>query len=99
MVNAGIYVVSPSALDFIPEDDYYDMPDLIQSLIDQRKKVETYQIDGEWQDNLYQHPMITYARTHDNLIITPHIGGVTYESQEMAFSAAAQKLVDYFMKK
>jgi len=56
-------------------------------------------IDGEWQDNLYEHPMIAYARTHDNLIITPHIGGVTYESQEMAFSAAAQKLVDYFMEK
>ena len=56
-------------------------------------------IDGEWQDNLHEHPMITYARTHDNLIITPHIGGVTYESQEMAFSAAAQKLRDYFAKK
>lgn len=50
MVNAGIYVVSPSALDFVPKDEYYDMPDLIQSLIDQGRKVEIYHIDGEWQD-------------------------------------------------
>lgn len=25
-------------------------------------------------------PLITYAREHDNLLITPHIGGATYES-------------------
>ena len=55
-------------------------------------------IDGEWQENLREHPMIAYARAHDNLIITPHIGGVTYESQDMALSASAQKLKDYFTK-
>ena len=53
-------------------------------------------INGEWQENLYEHPMIAYARTHDNLVITPHVGGVTYESQEMAYSAAAHKLKDFF---
>ena len=53
-------------------------------------------IDGEWQDNLHAHPMIAYARSHENLVITPHIGGVTYESQEMAYLAAAEKLRDYF---
>ena len=45
--------------------------------------------------DLIQHPLIQFRRQHDNLIITPHVGGVTYESQEMAFSAAAQKLVDF----
>lgn len=53
-------------------------------------------IEGEWQENLLEHPMIKYSREHDNLIITPHIGGVTYESQEMAFLQAALKLKDYF---
>jgi len=52
-------------------------------------------IVGEWRDDLADHPLITYSRTHENLIITPHIGGVTYESQEMAFRQAAQKLADY----
>ena len=55
-------------------------------------------IESEWRDDLIQHPMIAYARSHENLVITPHIGGVTYESQEMAYSAAAEKLVEFFKK-
>jgi D-3-phosphoglycerate dehydrogenase len=51
-------------------------------------------IDGEWLDTLADHPLIAYSRSHDNLIITPHIGGVTVESQEMAYSAAARKLIE-----
>ncbi|MFA5865436.1 MAG: NAD(P)-dependent oxidoreductase [Phycisphaerae bacterium] len=53
-------------------------------------------LDGEWNDNLAEHPLIVYSRSHENLIITPHIGGVTYESQEMAYTATAQKLVEFF---
>lgn len=52
-------------------------------------------IEGEWRDDLLAHPLIAYARSHENLIITPHVGGVTYESQAMAYVAAAQKLVEY----
>ncbi len=33
--------------------------------------------DPSW---LQRHPLAIYARTHDNLIITPHIGGATSES-------------------
>jgi len=50
LINAGVYVVSPSALDIIPVDTFYNMTDLIQALIDQNRKVETYYIDGKWQD-------------------------------------------------
>lgn len=50
LVNAGIYIVSPSALDIITKGDFFDMPDLIQTLIDQGRKVETYYIEGKWQD-------------------------------------------------
>lgn len=52
-------------------------------------------IDGEWRHDLRQHPLIEYARTHGNLVITPHVGGVTFESQAMAYAAAARKLYDY----
>jgi D-3-phosphoglycerate dehydrogenase / 2-oxoglutarate reductase len=52
-------------------------------------------IDGEWRKDLAEHPLIVYARSHHNLIITPHVGGVTFESQEMAFDAAATMLADY----
>jgi len=53
-------------------------------------------IEGEWREDLSQHPLIAYERMHPNLIITPHLGGVTYESQEMAYKAAAEKLVAFF---
>jgi D-3-phosphoglycerate dehydrogenase len=52
-------------------------------------------VEGEWREDLDRHPLITYARNHGNLVITPHLGGVTYEAQELAYSAAARKLAAY----
>lgn len=52
-------------------------------------------IEGEWRDDLDRHPLLEYARTHGNLVITPHVGGVTFESQAMAYTAAARKLCDF----
>jgi phosphoglycerate dehydrogenase-like enzyme len=49
-------------------------------------------IDGEWRTDLDQHPLIRYANTHENLVISPHVGGVTYESQRMAYTHTAKKL-------
>jgi len=49
-------------------------------------------IDGEWRTDLDQHPLIRYANAHENLVITPHVGGVTYESQRMAYTHTAKKL-------
>lgn len=54
-------------------------------------------IDGEWRQDLAEHPLIRYARTHENLVITPHIGGVTYESQELAYARIVAKLADYLV--
>ena len=56
-------------------------------------------IDGEWRDDLDRHPLIAYARDHDNCVITPHVGGVTFESQAMAYGHAARMLVEYFKKR
>lgn len=39
--------------------------------------------------------LIAYAKTHDNLLITPHIGGNTKESLEKSEVFVAQKLVEY----
>jgi NDP-sugar pyrophosphorylase family protein len=50
LANAGIYVVSPSALDIAPKGEFYNMTDLIQALVDQNRKVELFHIIGEWQD-------------------------------------------------
>jgi D-3-phosphoglycerate dehydrogenase len=53
-------------------------------------------IDGEWRDDLDRHPLIRYANEHDNLVITPHIGGVTWESQARAYERIVQTLVRFF---
>ncbi len=52
-------------------------------------------IDGEWNNNLKTHPLIQYANENENLIISPHIGGVTYESQKMTLEFIIRKLIDF----
>jgi D-3-phosphoglycerate dehydrogenase len=51
-------------------------------------------IHGEWSD-LRRHPLIAYARKHDNLVIVPHLGGTTFESQAMSLRHIAEKLSDF----
>jgi D-3-phosphoglycerate dehydrogenase len=48
-------------------------------------------IDGEW-GCVNTHPMVEFARCHDNLLISPHIGGVSYEAQQMAVEYTALQL-------
>lgn len=49
-------------------------------------------IDGEWRHDLDQHPLIAYAREHDNLVITPHVSGATFESQRAVAAHTVAKL-------
>lgn len=52
-------------------------------------------ITDEWSDNLENHPVIRYAARHRNLIVSPHIGGSTYETNHDARMFTARKLVTY----
>lgn len=52
-------------------------------------------IDGEWRNDLDRHPLILYAREHQNLVISPHIGGVAVEAQKAAIERIALKLKSY----
>ena len=49
-------------------------------------------IDGEWNADLASHPLLAYARTHRNLVVSPHTGGVTFESQQQVYEHIAAKL-------
>jgi NDP-sugar pyrophosphorylase family protein len=49
-VSMGIYVFEPSALEFIPKNQYLDFPDLVLKMIQARKRVLGYRFDGYWQD-------------------------------------------------
>ena len=52
-------------------------------------------IDGEWMENKVSHPLIQYSLKNDNLLITPHIGGATYESIYGARIFMANRIYDY----
>lgn len=52
-------------------------------------------IDGEWLDDIGTHPLVRHARTHDNLLISPHIGGATNESIYDARLFMARKVANY----
>ena len=56
-------------------------------------------IDGEWRSDIAQHPLIQYATNHQNLVISPHIGGVTYESQRMAYARTVEVILNFLREK
>jgi dTDP-glucose pyrophosphorylase len=49
-INSGIYMLSPETLSFIPDDSFYDMPELIDSMIANQKTVKSFRFDGYWTD-------------------------------------------------
>lgn len=51
---------------------------------------------GELDMRLQYHPLLEYALNNNNLIITPHIGGCTYESTRKTELFLAEKLLDHF---
>jgi NDP-sugar pyrophosphorylase family protein len=49
-VNAGIYVLEPETLDYVPENEFFDMPDLFKRLIDHGKSATVFPVREYWQD-------------------------------------------------
>ena len=54
-------------------------------------------IDGEWlaTRELYEHPLVDYSRNHNNLLISPHIGGATIESINGSRLFIAKKVANF----
>lgn len=49
-VSAGMYVLSPQALDFVPHDHYFDMPSLFDAMIKAGLYTRCHNVDGYWLD-------------------------------------------------
>ncbi|EDZ63213.1 nucleotidyl transferase [Sulfurimonas gotlandica GD1] len=49
-VNAGIYMLSPSTLEFIPNNEFFDMPTLFDNLIQHKQKSISFPIREYWLD-------------------------------------------------
>lgn len=54
-------------------------------------------LEGERPDgaHLARNPLVDYARTHENLIVLPHLGGATVEATERTQLYIARKLADW----
>ena len=49
-VNAGIYMLSPEVLDFIPQNKFYDMPTLFEKLLSENKNTTSFPLREYWID-------------------------------------------------
>ncbi len=49
-VSMGIYVVKYDALKYVPEGKHFDLPDLVQTLIERGERVVSYPFGGYWLD-------------------------------------------------
>lgn len=55
--------------------------------------------ETEFENGFSSHPLIEYARIHNNVIITPHIGGMTFEAREATDIFIARKIRDFLGRK
>jgi NDP-sugar pyrophosphorylase family protein len=49
-VSMGVYVLSPTALNYIPDTTRFDVPDLVHRLIAAGQRVGSYGYSGYWLD-------------------------------------------------
>lgn len=50
LINGGLYVLDPAAIDVIPKGEFFDMTDVIAALITKAAPVSTYMIRRYWID-------------------------------------------------
>lgn len=49
-INSGVYILSPETIKMIPNNEFYDMPDLFKELIKKEFKVGIYKFNEYWLD-------------------------------------------------
>ncbi len=47
-ISAGIYCLTSAALDLIPDDKFFTMPDLMSRLLAEGKRIHAFPISGTW---------------------------------------------------
>jgi dTDP-glucose pyrophosphorylase len=50
VVSAGMYVLSPQALDLVPRDAFFDMPSLFAAMVERGMCTRCHPVDGYWLD-------------------------------------------------
>ncbi len=86
-MKEGVFFINTSRGDVICQSS------LLKAL--QNKKIGAAALDvleEEYDGVIEQSPLLEYARNNQNLILTPHIGGATYESMYKTEVFIAQKI-------
>jgi len=86
----GVYFINTSRGDVVNETDfisYLKNGKVLAAGVDV--------ISDEFKGDKNSHPLIQYSKSHNNLIITPHIAGLTYDSERKAQMAAYEAIVSY----
>ena len=69
-VNAGIYVISPEALDLIPGNEFFDMPTLFERIMQDGGKAAVFPVREYWLDigrmGDYERAQDEYCKHFDN---------------------------------
>ena len=86
-MKSGVYMVNTARGEVI------NSKDLISGLKSGKIKAAALDvIEDEYKRNKSDNPLIAYAKKNKNLLITPHIGGMTREAQKKAYAASAKNL-------
>lgn len=71
-VSMGVYVFEPEALDYVSPGEQLDIPELINRLLSDGRRVAGYPFDGYWLDigrhSDYQQAMDDFERIRDKLL-------------------------------
>ena len=90
-MKAGSYFVNTSRGGLVDEDA---LMDALRSNRIAGAAVDV--IKNEQSEDLVNSPLIQFAKTNDNIIVTPHIAGLTVDSQGKAARFALTKIKDFF---
>ncbi len=89
LVKPGAILVNTSRGEVIDEEALHS------ALLDGRIGAAGLDVLGG-EPNIDRHPLVEYAREHDNLIITPHIGGLAPEAFKYVLSFTCTRIIDFF---
>ena len=89
-MKKDVVIVNTSRGDIVNEND---LVGFLQS--NPKARVATDVLVNEIKDRKNS-PLLKYAKKSDQVIITPHIGGMCVESQEIAYGHAAKMLSNFF---
>ena len=56
-------------------------------------------ITYEYMYDKWNHPVVKFSREHDNLVLSPHVAGLTIESERKSANDIIDQLIDYFENK